>query len=314
MKRFLLLFLIMICGILLTGCGKIDPEYRGVNVDSRDINVLVIGNSYGPDAFSYVPFIIENVCPGTTVKLWILYIGNSNIDDHEEYFRTDAHEYLLYRYDTGAGRWLSVSAYSSREAAAAVDWDLIVTHQISSKAGDYESMAHSVDSFLSAVRSVTDAPIAWLQVPTLPSTNKLYYSGLYDDICETCRKVVDNTYADYVIPCGTAIESAKHTSLNELGDYGQLSADGVHLQEGIPCLLESYTSAQFIMDLMGLNASVLKCSLEVTDSWLEAKAIPRRNGDVTGISKAENYTMAKAMAVNAVAYPYEIIPMEINNK
>lgn len=309
MNRLSVMMLLLL-GCILSGCGKVDPDYRSVNTDQRDVNVLVIGNSYGPDAFSYVPFIIENVCPKLEVKFWILYIGNSTIADHEDYFRRDDHQYTLYRYDTGAGRWLSVSGYSSRSAVTSLDWDLIVTHQVSSQAGNYKAMASTLDSFLSQLRSVSDAPIAWLQVPTLPTTNSHYYSGLYDDICKTCEKVVEDTYADYVIPCGTAVESAKHTELNELGDYGELSADGVHLQEGIPCLLESYTSAQFIMDFAGLGASVMDCTLEVTDAWLEEKGIPRRNGAATGTSDADNYIKAKISAINAIEHPYEILPIE----
>ena len=40
-----------------------------------------------------------------------------------------------------------------------------------------------------------------------------------------------------MIPNGIAVYKALATDLNTLGDNGELTPDGTHTQEGLPCLL-----------------------------------------------------------------------------
>ena len=299
----------MLLAMLLAGCEKVEPDPFSPEDDEKDLNVLVIGNSYGPDAFSYVPFIFENVCPKYSLKLWILYIGNSTIEHHLDYLVNDEKKYALFFYNTGYSEWHNLSAVSSREALTENKWDMVVTHQISSRSGDYSGMALALDSFLNEIRSLSDAKIAWLQVPCLPDDRPTYYESMYDDICSTCDKVVEGTLAECVIPCGTAVQSARATDLVELGNYGQLTEDGVHLQEGLPCLLEAYTCAEFFFRYFDLPYSVKDCTLSVTNNWLKRKEIPRQNGFAVGVN-SNDMRRAKQMAINAVANPYKIEPVE----
>lgn len=308
MSRLQVLLSLLLCCILY-GCGKVDPDHGNINNEPQDLNVLVIGNSYGPDAFSYVPFIFENVCPGYTFKLWILFIGNSTIDRHLENLSEDRKAYQLFFYNTGDKSWRSRSEVSSREALTEIKWDMVVTHQISSRSGDYSGMAASLNKFVNEIRTLSDARIAWLQVPCLPDDRPTYYDRMYDDICGTCKKVVEETAVEYVIPCGTAIQSARGTDLISLGNYGQLTEDGVHLQEGLPCLLEAFTCAEFLFRFIGEPYSVMDCSINVNNKWLKEKGIPRQNGYVVGID-GRNVERAKQMAVNAVNNPYIIEPVE----
>ena len=46
------------------------------------VRVLSIGNSFSRDAFSYVPFIIEDLVPGVQVDSGIMYIGGCSLERH----------------------------------------------------------------------------------------------------------------------------------------------------------------------------------------------------------------------------------------
>ena len=275
----------------------------------EDFKVLVIGNSYGLDAFSYVPFILEKSCPGLNVRIWLLYRGSCDVGRHRDYIASGSKEYTLYYYETDNGTWQSKSNYSSRSAVRDSKWDLIVTHQVSSRASDYYSMADDLKEFVSIVKSFSNAEISWMQVPKLPTYNKHYYEGFYDAICWACDMVVENTDISSVIPCGTAVESARQTDMVKLGDYGELMHDGVHLQEGIPCLLEAYTAAQFLLDRFKPGKTIETCNLDITDGWINAVGIPGVNGNVVGTSK-ENDSRSKQMAMDAIHFPYKLMPAE----
>ena len=70
MKRF---FTVILCALALLPTMADTP--------SR-VRVLSIGNSFARDAFAYVPFLIEELSPGTKVDFSILYIGGCSLERH----------------------------------------------------------------------------------------------------------------------------------------------------------------------------------------------------------------------------------------
>jgi hypothetical protein len=110
---------------------------------------------------------------------------------------------------------------------------------------------------------------------------------------------------EYIIPCGTAIQNARYTIVDKHGDFGHLSYDGDHLQEGLPCLLEAYVAAQFFCNLYGLGSTVSSCTIETSQEWVDSKHIPGKHGSAINGTR-EEYDICKRCALAAIEHPYEI--------
>ena len=118
-------------------------------------------------------------------------------------------------------------------------------------------------------------------------------------------KLKDDNEIDYIIPCGTGVQNARHTYLDSLGAFGHLSYDGRHLQEGIPCLIDAYTASQTLFHLFGISASIENSNMIITQQWVNATNIPGKHGSV--IAGSDNdYSTSKRCAFNAVEFPFNL--------
>ena len=109
-----------------------------------------------------------------------------------------------------------------------------------------------------------------------------------------------DTIAQDMIPIGMAVYNALSTDLDSLGDQGHLSPDGTHTQEGLPCLLQTYTAACWLLDKLAINKSVYGCPLRMTTSIYNSINVPGPNlgtGVITG-TDAQNL-LAQEVAIQA---------------
>ena len=91
-----------------------------------------------------------------------------------------------------------------------------------------------------------------------------------------------------------------------MGNFGHLSYDGRHLQDGLPCLIEALTVAQTLADYIGEDAPVEGVNLEVTDSWASNTAvIPQFAGPVIGMS-ASQVALGKKCVKAAIENPLSV--------
>lgn len=298
----------------LVGCLFVSCEDE--NEQSADYDVLVIGNSYARDAFSYVPFVLASVNPDVSVNLHI--IGTNGADLAQTHKNILEGEKCFF-YDKclfNKGEWTSVGKSKAGKVITSKKWNLIVLQENSVVATDYKKTKKNVNKLVSFLRKKkTKAPIAFMLNPTHPENSKLLDSiGMGNDdefyvITEVAQKLLKEGAVDFLIPCGTAIQNARHTSLNTYGDFGQLSFDGNHLQEGLPCLIEAYTTSQFLLDKFFLYGKIENSCLVVTDSWIKDKRIPGQHGNVVK-GTLSDYRLSKKCAKAAICNPYSITLLE----
>ena len=103
-----------------------------------------------------------------------------------------------------------------------------------------------------------------------------------------------------MIPFGIAVYNALKTDLNNLGDLGQLTPDGTHTQEGLPCLLQTYVALEWIFDKWNIEKTVLGNEMRMTTEIYNKIAVPGANlgsGVVTGTDA--QYRLAQEIAVDA---------------
>ena len=294
-----------------SGSYKILPHiYRLGKKEEKTISLLAIGNSYSRDALSYLPFLLKE--SGVDIRIGILYKGSCTLQQHYTLISTDG-DYEAYDvYEPTSGVWETRTGINISTALQYTQCDIVTLQQQSSNSRDYTTFQPYLNDIITLVTGMAGFPIkyGWILTPAYPTG----YSGLGDDtsdemftkICTAVGKVMDETAIDFYIPCGTAIQNARKSSLNSLGDFGGLTYEGLHLQEGIPCLLEAYVAAMYILNITGKgNRGIYASLLRPTQTWVTAHAIPQQNGNSVGVTDA-NCVLAQKCASFAIRKPLVI--------
>ena len=259
----------IICSISLivwSSCSA-DVETENMNVivppskeseAKGDYNILIIGNSLSRDAFSYVPGIINEICPNLSLGVDILYIGGVGLNSHWNYISNDIDDYILDDYDSENKHWRSIPQTIGADVINSKKWDLVVLQEGSITARNFENTHKNIDILGNYMRGIHPGiKIAYMMVPAQPRGSS--YLGNYSSdevwslLASTAEELRNNHDVDYLIPCGTAIQNARYTFLNKYGDFGDLSYDGRHLQEGVPCLVDAYAAVQSILTIIGIE-------------------------------------------------------------
>ncbi len=298
MKRFVLLSLSL---FLVTWC--------------RALSVLVIGNSYSRDAFSYVPSVIEELCPDLYLDFKMLYMGGVTLNTHLTYIKDNNPLLYLDEYDSYEKVWRTWEYVSGLDVISSYSWDLIIFQEGGNKGRHFSDFKETINSLLGCCQNFQCwAKYAFMLNPTHPLGNSSLGDMGSDNEwilnVEAAKSVLNETDVEFIIPCGTAIQNARRTYMDSYGAYGHLSYDGNHLQEGIPCLIEAYAAAQKILDVFGYEVSIGDCEIQVTQNWVKEKNIPGQHGGVVKGSK-QDYDLAKRCAVEAVKNPYSLLSFPI---
>lgn len=285
--------------------------------DYRKIKILSIGNSYSRDAFMYFPFLLESMMPGVEISFGILYKSASTLQMHYDYISNGTNYDAFDFYHTGGG-WSTTATKNIDYALTAAEWDIILLQQRSYLSNDYSTYQPYLNDIVTLLQSkVTyNFRLGWLLTPALndnsPRLVEESSAAMFQNIVAAVQKMMDETAVEFVIPGGTAIQNARTTALNNLGDTGGLMYDNLHLQEGLPCLIESYTVAIVIAQIMGKPTSVFGDQIRPTAAWISAHNIIQQHGTSVGVTDANCYIAQKCAAI-AVKKPYEITDLTALN-
>lgn len=275
---------------------------------SKTFRVLCIGNSYSRDAFCYVPSIIEASVSNVSIEMDILQIGGVSLDTHFKSLLSDTPSFILDSYSPAVSRWSSTGEYPAGKILGKKDWDMVIIQEGGEVARSYEITRSNISGIVSYLRAFyPNVPIYYMLNPTHPVGSQKLEGFSSDEefaiISKVAERLLSENTVDGVIPCGTAIQLARKTYLDQLGDFGHLSFEGRHLQEGIPCLIEALTAAQFIMNIFNVNGSIDDCQLFVDQQWVSDRNIPGQHG-LAILGSADDYDLCKRCALNAVASPF----------
>ena len=277
------------------------------------IKVLCIGNSLSQDCMAYMPFIMQELTDQVEITLGIAYHRGAGIDDYIDFFTKDTASITYNRKSPDKDEWTFTQNQTVKQILDDEDWDIVTFQQKSGRQEVWSSYANSnelisdVVEYMAATQN-KNVYVGWL----MPQIRyKTATDSSFDDLAKCMQKVLETTPASFVIPCGTAVHYARQTDLNEIGDGGGLTDDGVHLQEGLPCLLTAYVSAMKIMDMCGVDyRPVFDDQTRPLQDWVRAHKIPGQNGKSVGVTD-ENCALAQKLAGKAIMYPLGSDP--INN-
>ena len=287
--------------------------------DHRDLlegglNVLALGNSFACDAYSYVPYILQQSMPFEDVYFGILHHGAGSLMIHYNNHMVNKDPYDTYYNFNVTGHWhtLGNSVATIDSVLTSRDWDIVLLQQLSDQSRNYWYYQPYFNNLVDSIKSkVPGVHIGWLVNPLyadgyIVGSDSYSSDTMFVDIAECAQRLLNETELNFVIPAGTAIQNARHTELDALGNFGHLSYDGRHLQDGLPCLIEALTVAQTLADYIGEDAPVEGVNLEVTDSWASNTAvIPQFAGPVIGMS-ASQVALGKKCVKAAIENPLSV--------
>lgn len=294
-----------------------------------DIKILSIGNSYSLDALAYVPFILENMNVDANIQIGILSKGGGTLAQHVNGFVNQIPNYVYSYYD-GDGAWHSLGEQTIQYGLDNYEWDIIMLQQVSYYAPNWSTYQPSLDTLIDLISNYLDYSVrfGWYLVQSRPSIsgNGPNYSddtiiSNYSNIAINAQRVLNETVCEFVVPVGTALQNARTIpDIKAMGDYanlevntsglGYLTADGTHLQEGLPCQIAAYSFVLSILEQYGaLQAySIIGESTRVTPEWMVGKNIPGINGTPVG-SNDMNCLIGQQSAVEAFNNPFQITDM-----
>ena len=290
--------------------GNIDIVVYKENIvaeSKRDIKILSIGNSFSQDAFSYLPYILENIAPDIRLTLGIAYYSGASLQQHLQLMDDASAVYKLDKWTWDTYRWNAVNEQTLKQCLENEAWNIVVFQQSSAFSGDYSTVSPYLNPLIKRVGETLVKPVklAWLLTPS----NKMDFAeseSFYNSISDVAERVLQETPIDMLFPCGTAIQNARHTTLQVLGDVGNLLHSSLHLQEGIPCLTEAYVAAMVVARSLGNNLCSVYGETSMVDSeWLNGKFIPGTHGSPVG-STFENIRIAQIAAIAAIKKPFEV--------
>lgn len=298
----------------LSGRVKVLEDSVLKKKEERNIKILCIGNSYTRDEISYVPRLLEDI-NGFDVTIGILYYPNCSLAQHYDFISNNTAYHNYDEYTTVNGKWDTMSGHTINWAVARNKWDIITMQQWSNHSRYYNTYQPYLNNIVDLVLSKINysVKLGWIMTPAYPNG----YSRLQDDtsdtmfekICSAVQQTMSETAMDFYIPVGTAIQNATTTNLVNLGDFGGMFYEGLHLQEGLPCLIAAYVITQTILNLMGYgNKGIYGNQIRPNDEWISDMNIPQQNGSSVGVTE-ENCRLAQKCASMAIRKPFVITNM-----
>lgn len=277
-----------------------------------EVNILVIGNSFTQDEFGYVPALLKESFPDMAFNFGIAYKGAATLDDQVDMMTEDTPYPIYSEYNSKNFKWnnmlASISAIKLSDILKRHTWNIIIFNQKSTEL-DEETTISALKTLIDGYTARIKFPVSfgWLLAHALygyEGTTDVVNWGLKKDLALAINSAQP---ISHIFASGTAIQNARTTSLNNLGERGHMVYDeGGHLQEGTPCLTAAYYNFMKICEIIGKPIrGVLGSQIVPDQDWVTAQDIPVQHGTSCGTSAAEIALAAKC-AIAALKNPFEI--------
>ncbi len=213
---------ILLTGLLLCCCTA-----QAARKDT--LRILCIGNSFSWDA---VEQELAPICrsAGQPILIGNLYYGGCSLKQHWLFLDKDTAAYSFRLIENGIRTVME--PYTMRQALRLRQWNYISLQQASHDSGIWSSYEPCLSQLIDSVRLYQpQARLCWLQTwsyaqtathPAFPRYGSTQQT-MNDSILACTRSLLNRHPALLLVPCGTAVQNARHS----LGDT--LCRDGYHL-------------------------------------------------------------------------------------
>lgn len=259
-----------------------------------NINVLLIGNSFGVDAAQHLNAILSSADVNGTVG--VLYYGSCSLAMHRDNAENNKAVYTYYKNDGNGwnqnmGVWPMGGNSTMSEVLSDVEWDVITLQQASGSSGEAETYNDDLDWLIGYVKEhAPQAKLGWHMTWAYQSDSSHVDFTKYDyDQMKMYEAIVNATQTqvltrddfEFVVPNGTTIQNMR---TSRFGDA--LTIDGYHLSRPIGRYAAALTFAKTLIPDLELNAEIAL-------------------GGVDGVTD-EEYAIISEAVEGAIAKPYGI--------
>lgn len=196
----------------------------------------------------------------------MLYIPGSDFNRHYNAIRNNEQDaYQFMKWDSNGYQYYTYDNYEFGLNYA--DWDIVYINQVSGKAGVISSYTPDMNNLINIINEKGGKSYQFgLIMSWAYSTNATRPQfEVYDNDQLNMYQMISTTVKDIyyevnqisdVLPIGTAIQNARNTILNNIGD--ELTRDTYHLEESKARYLASLTAYTFLTgeSIEGLNNDV----------------------------------------------------------
>lgn len=291
-------------GVSLLGSGD-------VPVSANSVSVLFVGNSLTQDAVSYLPLVLKEIAPNLTFNFYMWYDGGYTLTQILNKWNNSG-KAEIFSVCENVTSWTN---YNNSKTIANVladyDFDIVSLEEYfnykreNGYTAEDKQVFNDIIAYLRTNYDKAFKVVSFFHRPLVknPSTNVAdlaiadeVFGLTYDGV----RWQLENTISESVIPTGIAAYRAmRDTTLNGLGTFGYMSYEGTHSQEGLPCLMQAWCCAMWLLDKLGIPVSINNSQTRVTSSNYSSINVPGPNGSVVVGTTAQD---RDAMDVAIKAY------------
>lgn len=233
-------------------------------ISKKTVSVLFVGNSLTQDAIMYMPLLLRELAPDIDFKFYQWYNGGYTLAQHLAKWQNNEACAIFSRCENGCS-WINQSnSVKMSTILSTYQFDILCLQEYFNYKESYtDSDLQTYNDCIAYVREHYNKPF---KVATLFHAPKRDVAeSVFNLTKNSIKTILQQTITETLNPAGISIYRALSTDLDNLGDQGHLSPDGTHAQEGLPCMMEAYVSALWILDMLGIPMSVANAQTLVTD-------------------------------------------------
>lgn len=282
--------------------NKLDSLGGDSGTAKSSISILFVGNSLTQDGIAYLPYMLKTYYPEIDFHIYMWYIGGKTLADHYSAFTSEGKAEVFSVAENSAS-WTNGNENTTMSTVLnTYSFDIVCMQEYFNYKTKYEEVTdynNCRDYIISNYKGGN--ALEFISLFHAPLRKDGYdVDEVYKRVEAGNALILQESISQDMIPNGIAVYRALDTDLNSLGDLGQLSPDGTHTQEGLPCLLQTYVTLCWLFDRLGINKSVYGHPMRMTSSIYNSINVPGANlgsGVIKG-TDAQNL-LAQEVAIKA---------------
>lgn len=252
--------------------------YEGTN---KSISILFVGNSLTQDAIAYLPYVLKTYHPEIDFKLYMWFIGGKALSDHYANFTSGgvAEIFSVAENNVSWTNYSGTTAKTMSQVLSSYTFDVVCMQEYFNKKTEYLDASDWDDCRDYIVSNYQGGNalefVSLFHAPWRRDGDDI--DGKFALIEQGNALILQTTISQNMIPTGLAVYRAMETDLDLLGDKQHLSSDGVHTQEGLPCLLQTYVALCWLFEKLGINKSIYGSPMRMTAAIYNTLNVPGAN-------------------------------------
>lgn len=279
-----------------------DDVRIGLDKNTKELSVLFVGNSLTQDGIAYLPYMLTKYYPGFKFRFYMWYNGGYDLSQQYAKFTADT-ACECFSVAENEPRWTNASStVKMSDVLSTYKFNIVCLQEYFNHKSSYtESDLDDWNNCRNYIKSHYTGGnglefISLFHSPWMTDEETVY------DVTKTGNALIlQKTVADDMIATGMALHMARDTALDSLGDQGHLTPDGIHAQEGLPCLLETYTALLWVLDRYGFPTSIYGLPFKMTAGIQGGINVPGANLG-TGVIEGTDAQNLLAQEVAVMAY------------